>query len=128
MTIGGHSIVESSTIEVSKLMVLMLHNVTQANMTPVDDYIEGIPQFAILMNSNDNVCIYKKFGQLHCRLLLHRQLELYSLEQELNKLDAKDDETDEKRYRLQCVEHCQEWDPAQKNLLDKIVPKLTEYG
>jgi hypothetical protein len=60
--------------------------------------------------------------------MLHRQLELHELEQELKQLDAKDDATEERRYRLQSVEYWEGLDTAQKDLLEKISTKLREYG
>jgi hypothetical protein len=55
-------------------------------------------------------------------------LELHALEKKLKELDAKDDQADETRYRLHIGEHCDGWDTTQKDLIDKIASKLSEYG
>lgn len=80
------------------------------------------------MNSDDSLCILRGFGQLHCRLLVQRQLEIHDLEQELKDLDALDNQTSDTRYRLQSVKHEEHWDSRQRDLMDKISTKLREYG
>jgi hypothetical protein len=97
-------------------------------MSPVQDYTQGIPQLAAFINSNDNFCIWRSFGQLHCRVLIQKLLELQALERELKDLDAQDDLSPDTRYRLQIGEHCDGWDTTQKDLIDKITCKLSEYG
>lgn len=97
-------------------------------MPPVQDYTQGIPQFAAFINSNDNFCMWRSFGQLHCRVLMQKLLELQTLERDLKELDARDDLCPETRYRLQIGEHCDGWDRTQKELLDKIFCVLLEYG
>jgi hypothetical protein len=59
---------------------------------------------------------------------MQKQLELQALERELKDLDAQDDLTPETRYRLQIGEHRNGWDETQKELIDKIACKLSEYG
>jgi hypothetical protein len=96
-------------------------------ISPVQDYTQGIPQLAAFINSGDNLCIWS-FGQLHCRILIQKLLELQALERELKDLDAQDDLSPDTRYRLQVGEHYDGWDTTQKELIDKIACKLSEYG
>jgi hypothetical protein len=69
------------------------------------------------------------YGQMHCRVMLQKQLELHALEQELKELDAKDIQDENMEWRLRMGEYREGiCDPTQKNLIDKIASKLAEYG
>jgi hypothetical protein len=59
--------------------------------------------------------------------LLHLSCEITALEKQLDELDEADSKTSTK-YRLRRNEHYEGWDPAQKELIDKLKLKLSEYG
>ncbi|KAK0509130.1 hypothetical protein JMJ35_008501 [Cladonia borealis] len=54
----------------------------------VDDYPEGYGKLAAFIDCDPNFRIYRKFGWLHNRVLLHIQDELQELEEELEMIDA----------------------------------------
>jgi hypothetical protein len=53
-------------------------------------YPLGYPNWAAYQNSNPTFRVYKRFGTLRNRILLHRQQELAKLEVQLNALDAEE--------------------------------------
>jgi hypothetical protein len=93
----------------------------------VEDHVRGIPRFAALLNSNDSFCIFRKFGDEAARILLIKQIELCQLATKLDEINKADAEDKLMEYRLTTIEHDENWDPAQQDLLDKIGDKLTKY-
>jgi len=87
----------------------------------------GYPRLAALENSDSNLVMYRRFGYLHNRLLLHRQAEIAALEAKLDALDAADDVNSDLRFRLQSREFREGDDVTQKLLLDEIETKLKIY-
>lgn len=98
---------------------------TNANLA-VEDYTAGIPRLAALHDSNDSFSIYRRFGPYAARVLLHRELELNALLGKLDSLD-KEDETKGRKYRLQSIEHEEEWDTAQQDLIQELEERLSAY-
>jgi hypothetical protein len=92
----------------------------------VEDYQEGIPRLAAFLDSNDSFCVFRRFGATVARILLHREIELGGLIDQLHKLD-KEDAAGDKLYRLLSIEHKLGWDPAQITLMGKIESKINEY-
>jgi hypothetical protein len=108
----------------------------------VDDYRPGYPYFAAYINSDPNFRVYRRFGTLRNRVILHRQYELAKLEQQLNELDEKD--WNESPIKIQCIRRDQEegcssagqqtnggassGDSQRTTLINKIDGKLKEYG
>ena len=85
------------------------------------------------MNSDPNFPVYRSFGTLHHRVILHRQQELAKLERRLNDLDKKD--ANDYPNRLQSLE----WDhedaetlnqgcSEREKLIEEIDEKLKHYG
>lgn len=72
--------------------------------------------------------MFRRFGNVHCRILLHLEAELTALEKELHALDIHDSERPKMLYRLKRCEWDDSWDPTQRDLLDKLKKKLAEYG
>ena len=78
--------------------------------------------------------IYRRFGYVHSRLLLHRQDELRELESKLHNMDLIDDKDAEKGRRcLQSRGIDEERDlrvgkESRGELLDKIERKALQYG
>ena len=94
----------------------------------MEEYPEGIPRLSAFLDSDDSFKIFRKFGKCHTRLLLHLQFEIDELSKELNELDRSDAADENMEYRLQGVEHAENWDNTQQDLLHKIKVKLFEYG
>ena len=59
----------------------------------MEDYCEGLPRVAAFLNSDVDTPLFRRFGVLHARVLLYRQIELTALESKLYKLDQEDDES-----------------------------------
>lgn len=92
----------------------------------VETYTEGIPRLAALHDSDDTFSMYRRFGPYAARVLVHRELEINELTTSLDKLDE-EDLTTERKYRLQSIEHNEQWDATQRDLINKIQEKLSEY-
>ena len=75
----------------------------------------------------DSFTIFRRFGTVHSRVLLHLQCEITSLEKQLEKLDWEDSLTPGMLWRLKRNECYEGWDPAQKDLMEKLKQKLMEY-
>ena len=74
------------------------------------------------MQSDTNFVLFRRFGYLHARLLLHKQDVLIGLEQELNNLD----DNDTNAFSLNSRRTDQ--NTARHNVLTELEPKLIEYG
>lgn len=94
---------------------------------------------SIFLDSDDNFKIYRRFGYLHSRLLLHKQDEIRRLEMELDELDNLDeagDAPDKRRARSRNADIAAEKkelaeDPTIRTrtiILDEIEGKLAAYG
>lgn len=88
----------------------------------------GYPRLAALENSDSNLVIYRRFGYIHHRLLLHRQAEICALEAKLDALDDEDATNEDTKYRLHSSEFLDGDDPTQKALLDELEAKIKNYG
>ena len=94
----------------------------------MEDFPSGYPRVAAFLNSDADSRLYRRFGYLRNRLLLHRQDELVSLAEELAKMDKTDDSNPHRKYRLDLrredeeTTHC-----ARKSLLGRIDKTLKDY-
>ncbi len=88
----------------------------------------GYPQLAAILDSERNLMLYRRFGFLQARLLLHKQSELQELEWDLDRLDNFHAESEEGQRML----HFRHFDDVKngkrKKLLDQIEEKFLEYG
>ena len=96
----------------------------------VEDHPEGYPRVAAYINSDDDSVLFRRFGNLHARSLLYKEVELTELEAELAKLDKKDEASEENEWR---IGHSIHHDNGKKNeerkaLMEKIDQKLEVYG
>ena len=91
------------------------------------DYVQGLPRLAALLDSNESVCIFRKFGDLSARLLIGKEIELEQLASKLDKLDREDDKNPAMRWRLKSVDFYEGCDPTQRDLLCEIEQKINEY-
>jgi hypothetical protein len=71
--------------------------------------------------------MFRRFGRVHCRLLLQLQAEITVLEKKLDILDQQDEQTG-KCYRLKRCSWDPSWNADQKELLEELKQKVTEYG
>ena len=92
----------------------------------MDTYSEGYGKVAAVEDCDPNFLICRKFGELHLRVLLHRQDELVEMEEELEYLDKADYKDDYRKLRSRRRDYA--IDSNRKNLLIKIEKKLKEYG
>ena len=70
--------------------------------------------------------MYRKFGTLRSRVLLHRQDELNKLEKRLNDLDIRDNV--ELNTRIRSISYDSGKDSQRTDLVDEIDAKLEHYG
>jgi hypothetical protein len=102
---------------------------TKAQLPGIDEtYPLGWPQLAAFLNSADSFAIFRRFGTAHCRVLLHLQVEITAIEEALDRLDTEDASEPGMLYRLRRHEWKEGWDTSQRDLLDKLSSKLSEYG
>jgi len=99
----------------------------------VDDYPQGYPQLAAYLNLDPNFPVYRRFGTMRHRVMLHRQIELMKLEQKLNEMDKAD--WNDHRYRIQSIRKDHENATKEgkerserEELLNEIEAKLQHYG
>jgi len=88
----------------------------------------GWPRLAAFQNQSDSCAVFRRFGLLFCRLLLHLQGELTFLEGKLLQLDKQDEGDINKHYRLRTSDDDATWDPAKRDILKEIQEKLSDYG
>ena len=93
----------------------------------VDEYPPGYGKLAAIEDCDPNLLIYRKFGWLHNRVLLHHQDELAEYEEQLEDLDTFDRQHDPRnlisRRRDDAVEGSR-----RKELLSEVEKKLVAYG
>ncbi|TGO26303.1 hypothetical protein BPAE_0062g00240 [Botrytis paeoniae] len=84
--------------------------------------IDGYPRLATVTDSNEQFMLYRRFGHLQARLLLHKQDELRAQEERLFKLDEIYKRNDPERHRSRAQDNAKSLD--HKNLLDSIEIKF----
>lgn len=104
-------------------------------MLVVEDRPDGYPKQAAFADSDESFMIYRRFGYIHARLLLHRQDELRELGEELEEMDKKDHKTDDGRRCLASRETDESRSTREERghqsrsaLLDRIEEKAMKYG
>ena len=93
-----------------------------AKRCSVESFRIGYPRFSALMQSDKDFVLFRRFGQLHARILLHKQDSIIALEQELNYLDT----TDNNAFSLQSRRS--DGNSARHEILAKLDGMLKEYG
>lgn len=94
----------------------------------MDAFPAGYPRLAALLNSDENFIIFRRFGRLSARLLLHLQSELVVLQKKLDALDKGDDADAVMHWRLRGNEDFEGYNVEQEQLLNKIREKYLQYG
>lgn len=91
------------------------------------EYPDGYPQYAAFVNTDSNFRIYRRFGTLRNRVMIHLQFEIAELEKELDKLDELDNTADRRR-RLSSIRFDKaQNDSRRKELIEEIEAKLEKY-
>ncbi|KAF2737192.1 hypothetical protein EJ04DRAFT_130378 [Polyplosphaeria fusca] len=93
----------------------------------VDDYPKGYPAWAAFQNSDPTFRVYRRYGTLRNRVILHKQQELAGLETSLNELDEEDSNSKENKGRLGSLRRDKEDDSKRIILMTEIEKKLKEY-
>ena len=97
------------------------------NKLLVDRYPLGYPSLAAFQNSDPNFAVYRRFGLLRKRLIVHRQAQLRELQLQLNMLDAIDHMSD--CDLLSSINYEQKNGSSERpELLNKIQVCLKDYG
>jgi hypothetical protein len=93
----------------------------------VADYPLGYPSWAAYQNSTPTFRVYKRFGTLRNRIILHRQYRLAKLEKQLLELDKSDKE--HHKHRISSVRRDEEDNDSKRTkLIEDIERELKEYG
>ncbi|KAI4204083.1 MAG: hypothetical protein LQ350_001476 [Teloschistes chrysophthalmus] len=82
----------------------------------------GYPRLSAFITSDKNFALFRRFGELHARILLYKQDELVELEQKLNDIDA----AEQTAFHLNSRRDDQNL--ARKALLTEIEARLHVYG
>jgi Family of unknown function (DUF6594) len=81
------------------------------------------------MHSEDNFAIFRRFGLLHCRVLVQLQAEIQLLEEKLSALDQSDASPGSPNaWRLLTSEFKEGWDSEKRDLVIELREKLLQYG
>jgi hypothetical protein len=100
----------------------------------VERYPKGYPRTSAFIESDSDIVLFRRFGVLHARALLYRQVELTELEAQLDKLDKEDAGTEgqpaENRWRLShsLAMNDGAMNEKRKELMEKIEEKMEIYG
>jgi hypothetical protein len=95
----------------------------------VELYPEGFPRISAYIDSDVDTPLFRRFGRMHARTLLYRQVELNDLEKKLDDLDQKDSSKEDTEWR---IGHGIHHDGGKKNedrkvLVEEIEKKLKDY-
>ena len=99
----------------------------------MEDYPLGYPRQAVFADSDESFMLYRRFGNVHARLLLHQQDEIREMEEELQNMDLRDVKTEQGRRFLKSRELDEER-PAmadresRSQLLTRLDKKTRKYG
>lgn len=99
----------------------------------VENFPEGYPRISAYIDSDADTPLFRRFGILHARSLLYKQVELTELEAQLNQLDKEDEGrpgADENKWRLghSISEDDGDQNEKRRDLMKQIDQKLEEYG
>jgi len=88
----------------------------------VESRRSGYPRLSAFIASDKNFALFRRFGELHARILLHKQDELIAMEQRLQDLDA------EEKTPYNLNSRREDKNLARKALLAEVEAKLPAYG
>jgi len=104
-----------------------IQGMDQLRYLRLKDRVVGLPRLSAFLNSDPNFAIMRGFGELHCRVLLHREIELTTLEKELQKLDKEDEQNPDMEYRLRTIEYFDDGEDERRELVELIEERLSSY-
>lgn len=95
----------------------------------LDEQPKGYPRSAVYLNSDRGAALFRRFGDVHARLLLYLEVEITRLEQKLKELDREDDSKDGTRWRVGHSIYLQDGreNEARKAIVDDLKEKVIEY-
>ncbi|KAL9102430.1 MAG: hypothetical protein Q9163_002422 [Psora crenata] len=88
---------------------------------------KGYPWLAATVNNNEDYFIFRKFGYLRCRLILHCQEELAGLERRLASMDNLDEAGYPSALESVQVDESRQKPKWRKELFEKAKAKFEEY-
>lgn len=91
-------------------------------------HLPGYAKLACFVNSDDAFKNFRKFGELHCRVLLYHQQEIADLEEELFSMDYEDSQNYPRALKSQRADEQRGSECRRKDLIQKIGEKLSHYG
>jgi len=107
----------------------------------VDRYPEGYPRISAYIDSDYDTALFRRFGTLHARSLLYKQVELTELEAQLDELDKEDAGQLDKEGEGNTGAGNNKWrlghsislaggkeNEKRRDLMKKIDEKMEEYG
>jgi hypothetical protein len=99
----------------------------------VERYPKGYPRISAFIDSDSDTALFRRFGVLHARSLLYKQVELTELEAQLDKLDKEDagkPGAEPDRWKLGHSISLKDghMNEKRRDLMKKIDEKLEEYG
>lgn len=92
----------------------------------VEDCPEGYPRLAAFLDSDENFMLYRRFGFLQSRLLLHKQDQLRELEKDLDRLDKVDQIQNPTLLKSREKDNAE--NGKREKLLSQVEDKFKEYG
>ena len=112
------------TLSTVQPRVSILSHLARANHShfAVESCRPGYPMLSAFMASDKSFVLFKRFGELHTRLLLYKQDELVEVEQKLKDLD------NEERTSYHLASRRDDMNLARKALITEIESKLSAYG
>ncbi|KAH7417507.1 hypothetical protein BKA64DRAFT_301987 [Cadophora sp. MPI-SDFR-AT-0126] len=95
----------------------------------IEHFQEGWPQLAAFLHSEDNFAVFRRFGVVHCRVLVQLQAEIQHLEERLKDLDCSDAAPGSPHvWRLNKSDFVvEDSDSTQRDLLKTLQDKLLIY-
>lgn len=94
----------------------------------VENYPEGYPRISAYVDSDVDTVLFRRFGNLHARSLLHKQVELTELEAQLDKLDKDDDVRGNGWLLREPLLEGRARNDIRKALMQNIDKKMEAYG
>ncbi|UKZ90843.1 uncharacterized protein TrAFT101_005842 [Trichoderma asperellum] len=89
----------------------------------VNDFPQGYPRYSALLNSDKSFQVWRRFSTLRTRLLLLKQDELSRLEEQLENIDAEDEEL----FPIFLGNNREDTNQDRKEILKKIDIALNDY-
>lgn len=114
-------------------IVFLLDTSARLTQQEVENYPLGYPRQAAFADSDESFMLYRRFGNVHARLLLHKQDELREMEEDLKDMDLQDDHCEESKKYLKSRDLDEERaaipdQEPRSQLLARMEKKTMQYG